>query len=378
MKDGKKNVILLGTSSLLNDISSEIIKPLLPLMILSLGGGSILVGLLNGLRNFISFAFRIFFGYLSDFTKKRKVWVTSGYGISAVFKFLLSIASTPLEVVGFGSTERLGKAIRTSPREALIAESMPKKRGLGYGIDLLMDRSGAIIGTIAVAVLVETQILKIKGIILIASIIALTALIPLIWVKETKFKRLKKSFVLSLKTLSKNVKRFLWVIGLFSIGNIGLFFTILKAKEISHSNSISIVLYALFNIIFAIFVIPFGRLGDKRRKLSIVIGLSLFAFSSILFAFSNDISSLLISFIVLGFAYAMSMGNMKAYITEISKPNEKATALGIAETLQGIISLPTALIAGFLWNISSAVSFTYSAVALFVSTIVFLTMNNSF
>ena len=367
MNKGKKNVILLGSASLLNDVSSEMIKPLLPLMILSLGGGSVLVGILNGLRNFISFGLRIFFGYLSDFTKKRKIWVVSGYGISAFFKFLLGFSANPVEVVGFGSTERLGKAVRTSPREALIAESMPKKRGFGYGIDLLMDRGGAIIGTIAVAILVEAAILSMKWIIILASGIAILALIPLIWVREPKIKKLKKKFFMSLETLSTRVKKFLWIIGFFSTGNIGLFFTILRAKEILHSNSASIVLYALFNLIFAIFVIPFGKFGDKRRKQSIVIGLSLFAFASILFAFSNDLIMLLISFVVLGFAYAMSTGNIRAYITEIAKPNEKATALGTAETLQGIIALPTAIIAGILWKISPTVAFIYSAIPLAIA-----------
>ena len=363
MNKGKKNVILLGSSSLLNDVSSEMIKPLLPLMIISLGGGSILIGILNGLRNFISFALRIFFGYLSDYTKKRKPWVVSGYGISALFKFLLIFSYNPLDVIGFGATERLGKAIRTSPREALIAESMSKKKGTGFGIDLLMDRSGAIIGTISVAILIE--FLTIKNIILLASLIAITALFPLIFVKEMKIKKLKKKFFKSIETLSKKVKKFLWVIVFFSIGNIGLFFTILRAKEILNINAAAIILYATFNLIFAIFAIPFGRFGDKRRKLSLILGFLLFGIASLLFAFSRDLIGLIISFITLGFGYAMSTGNIRAYISEISKDNERATALGTAETLQGIIALPTAIIAGILWKISPTVAFVYSAIPLF-------------
>ena len=365
MKEGRKNVLLLGSSSLLNDVSSEMIKPLLPLMILSLGGGSILIGILNGLRNFVSFALRIFFGYLSDYTKKRKPWVVSGYGISAFFKFLLVFSSNPIDVVGFGASERLGKAVRTSPREALISESMPKKKGLGFGIDLLMDRSGAIIGTIAVAILIE--FLMIKSIILLASLIAITALFPLIFVKEMKIKKLKKKFFKSIETLSKKVKRFLVVITFFSIGNIGLFFTILRAKEILNINAAAIILYATFNLIFAIFAIPFGKLGDKRRKLSLISGFLLFGIASLLFAFSKDLISLIVSFVVLGFGYAMITGNIRAHISEISKEDERATALGTAETLQGIIALPTAIIAGILWKISPTVTFVYSAIPLIIA-----------
>ena len=365
MKEGRKNVILLGGSSLLNDVSSEMIKPLLPLMILSLGGGSILIGLLNGLRNFISFALRIFFGYLSDYTKKRKPWIISGYGISAFFKFLLIFSYNPLDVIGFGATERLGKAIRTSPREALISESMPKKKGFGFGIDLLMDRGGAIIGTIMVAILVE--FLTIKNIILLSSLVAITALFPLIFVKEMKIKKLKKKFLMSIETLSKKVKRFLIVIIFFSIGNIGLFFTILRAKEILKLNVAAIVLYATFNLIFAIFAIPFGRLGDKNRRFSLVLGFLIFAISSIFFAFSTNLISLIVSFVILGFGYAMITGNIRAHISEISKENERATALGTAETLQGIIALPTAIIAGILWKFSPTITFVYSAIPLIIA-----------
>ncbi len=367
MNKGKKNVLLLGSASLLNDFSSEMIKPLLPLMIISLGGGSVLIGLLNGLRNFISFALRIFFGYFSDYMRKRKAWIVTGYGVSALFKSLIAFSTTPVEVVGFGAIERLGKSIRTAPREALIAESMPKKKGIGFGIDLFMDRIGAILGTVSVAILIE--FMTIKSIILLASAIAITALLPLIFISEFKIKKLKKKFVKSIKTLSPKIKSFLIVIGVFSVGNIGLFFTILKAKEILGVNTTPIILYALFNIIYALFTIPFGKFGDKHRRQSLVIGLTLFSLSSFIFAFSKDIYSLLAAFVTLGLGYSMTMGNLRAYITEIAKENEKATALGTAETVQGIVALPTAITAGVLWNISSTVAFIYSAVPLAVAAV---------
>ncbi len=370
--DGKRNVYLIGTSSFLNDVSSEMIKPLLPLLIVSLGGGSVLVGLLNGLRNFISFSLRVIFGYLSDYSKKRKYWILSGYTIAAIFKFLLSFSNEPIEVVTFGASERLGKAIRTAPKDALISESMPKKKGTGYGIDLLMDRSGAIIGTLLVAFLVSKKLLQINQIILVASVISALAIIPAIFLEEPKLKKLKKKFFKSIKTLSKDVKKFLWVIVFFSIGNIGVLFTILRAKEILGSNVSTILLYTLFNLIYALLVIPFGRWGDKNRKASIILGLSLFAISSILFAIAKDIISLGIAFVIFGLAYAMSMGNIKAFIAEISKENERATALGTYQTVQGLISLPTALAAGALWTISPIIPFGYSAVAMAIAALLMI------
>ncbi len=368
----KRNVYLIGTSSFLNDVSSEMIKPLLPLMIVSLGGGSILIGLLNGLRNFISFSLRAIFGYLSDYSKKRKRWIIGGYTVAAIFKFLLSFSNEPVEVVTFGASERLGKAIRTAPKDALISESMPKKKGVGYGIDLLMDRSGAIVGTVLVAFLVSEKLLQINQIILVASAISALAIIPALFLKEPKLKKLKKKFFKSIKTLSKEVKRFLWVIVFFSIGNIGIMFTILRAKEILGSNVNTILLYTLFNLIYALLVIPFGRFGDKNRKASVILGLSLFAISSILFAIASDLVSLIISFATFGFAYAMSVGNIKAFVAEISKENERATALGTYQTVQGLISLPTALAAGALWTISPIIPFGYSAVAMAIATLLMI------
>src|SRR3990167_963937 len=186
MKKGD-NVKLLGASSFFNDIGSDMISSLMPFYIMSFGGAGIAIGLLAGMREGLSSLFKIFGGWLPDRTGKRKIFVFFGYLISVIFRFLLLLAGSWQQVVTLVSFERVGKA-RDAPRDAIIEDST-KKQGRAFGIAQAMDTSGAIVGTILVLFLFWKFNMEIRNIIFIASLIAILALVPIFFVKESKFRR---------------------------------------------------------------------------------------------------------------------------------------------------------------------------------------------
>ena len=144
------NVILLGVVSFLNDISSEMIMPILPMFLTALGGTGIVIGLVGGLMESISSILKVISGYLSDKIGKRKIFISFGYFTSAICKLFLAFSKIWQQVLIFSSLERTGKGLRTAPRDAILADSMPKERGRGFGIHRAMDTSGAVLGSIIV------------------------------------------------------------------------------------------------------------------------------------------------------------------------------------------------------------------------------------
>lgn len=204
--DKGKNVILLGIVSFLNDLSSEMIMPILPMFITSLGGTGLSIGLIGGLRDSITSFLQVLSGYLSDRTGKRKIFVYSGYLTSAVFKLLLSFSRIWHHVLIFASLERIGKGIRTAPRDSIIADSMPKKRGKGFGIHRAFDESGAILGTVVVFLLLWFMDFDFSRIIFIAAIISFLSIVPLHFVSEEKRKPKKITLIISLRKIVHAIK----------------------------------------------------------------------------------------------------------------------------------------------------------------------------
>ncbi len=368
--DYSKNVVLLGLVSFLNDISSKMIEPILPMFITLLGGDSRIVGLIGGLRDSIASLLKVVSGFYSDRIGRRKPFVFFGYFLSSVFKLLLGVSRTPIAVLFFMSFERLGKGLRTAPRDALLADSMPKHRGKSFGVHRFFDSLGSVFGAIIVLLLIWFLRLDYKVIIIIAALLGFFALIPLFFVKEPSVKKetsvsvVSKQSLFKLGFLSRELKLFLVVSSLFALANINYMFFILKVQDFFVTDiskrTIPILFYILFNTFYSFLAIPFGRLSDRTSKpFVLLIGYFVFAITMLGFAIFDSLVSFAFLFILYGVALAMINSNQRAFVADLSR-SFKATSLGVYHTLVGVLALFTNVLAGFLYKLNPSLTFYYA------------------
>ena len=381
-----RNIILLGLTSLLADFSSEMIQPLLPFFIVALGGAGLAIGLVGGVGDALAAVFKVFSGHWADQRRKYKKFVYLGYGFSAMAKFLFPLAQTWQQIFVLRPVERVGKGLRDAPRDAIVSESVKgSARGKGFGIQRAMDGTGAILGSIFVYILFVDLNISFQSVFLVAAVIALTALVPLIFVKEPSSltERKPTHTKLSFKNLSPQLRKFIIVATIFHLANFNFMFFILKSSEVFKdvgglasyqflrffvtsfepeklAIGLPILLYIFFNIFDASLSAPAGRLSDKiGRKPVLAIGYSLFTAASLGFIFANSLFALLGLFAIYGAFKAFIDASQRAFVSDLSSVENRATSLGAFETSTGLALIPAGLIAGFLWNINPAYPFTY-------------------
>ncbi|MDI6840546.1 MAG: MFS transporter [bacterium] len=370
------NVILLGVVSFLNDVSGDMILPILPMFITSLGGSSLVIGLIGGLRDCVGSMLKVLAGFWSDKLGRRKIFVDYGYFTSSSFRLLLPFSTIWQHVLIFSSADRVGKGIREAPRDAIISESMPMERGRGFGIHRAFDSSGAVVGSLLAFVLFWVASFGFKLIILTAAGVGFVSLVPLYFVKEIKKEPKTSTLKVSLKELPKKVRLFIAIASIFALANFSYMFFILRAKAFFQSRlgiGIPILLYVLFSFFYALCALPFGKLADKiGKKWVIMAGYFLFGTTCLGFAFFHSLISFIIFFILYGSAYACIEGNQRAFIADLAPADLKATALGTFHTSIGLIALPSSLIAGGLWRINPALTFGFSSLASFIAVLLLL------
>ncbi|MBA4312135.1 MAG: MFS transporter [Chlorobiaceae bacterium] len=379
---GKRNVKALGLVSMFNDIASEMVYPIIPIFLTAVLGAPVaVVGIIEGVAEATASILKVFSGWLSDRLRHRKTFVASGYTLSALAKIILSVAASWLYVLFARFIDRFGKGIRTSARDALIADSStPGTRGAAFGLHRALDTAGAVVGPLLALVLLHFLDNKYSLIFLLASIPAFIGVgILLLVVKEPKHDIKKTEFKLkfSLRSFSKPYKIFLLVNVLFALGNSSDAFLILRTQSLGYTATGAVLLYVVFNAFYSLLSYPLGKLSDRFGARPILIAsFLLFAVVYAGFGIAGSGFILWILFPMYGLYMAMSEGISKAYISNLVPSETRATAIGLFYTSTGIITFFSSLIAGLLWNyIGVSAPFYFGAVCSLIAMVLFLKDN---
>jgi MFS family permease len=365
-----RNIFFLGLVSLFTDISSEMIYPLLPVFLVSiLGVGPTFVGLVEGVAEATASFLKLFSGWVSDRRQKRKFLVVSGYTLSTVTRPLVAAATAGWHVLFIRFLDRVGKGIRTSPRDALVADSTPESEyGKAFGFQRALDHTGAVIGPLIAFLLLTFITQQYRTLFLLAYIPGIIALFLLIFgVKERIAAQPGPSsqpVQLTLRPFDRRFKIFLLIIILFSLGNSSDAFLILKAKEAGVSVSLLPVLWAVLHISKSLSATPGGILSDRygRRKM-IIAGWILYGGVYFGFALAQTSEMVWILFVVYGLFYGLTEGGERALVANLVQPHLRGTAYGLFHFSIGLSTLPASLLMGFLWEtFSPKAAFSFGAV----------------
>lgn len=376
---GKRNVTTLGLVSMFNDIASEMVYPIIPIFLTTfLGAPVAVVGIIEGVAEATASLLKVFSGWLSDRLRHRKNFVATGYTLSAVAKIVLSFSASWLYVLFARFVDRFGKGIRTSARDALIADSTTSEtRGAAFGLHRALDTLGAVVGPLLALGLLQFLDNKYSLIFLLASIPVFIGIgILLLIVKEPKHEIKKSELKLkfSLQSFNKPYKLFLLVNLLFALGNSSDAFLILRTQSLGYTASGAVLLYVLFNVFYSLLSFPLGKLSDRLGARPILIAsFLLFAVVYSGFGIAGSGFILWILFPMYGLYMAMSEGISKAYISNLVPSETRATAIGLFYTSTGIITFFSNLIAGLLWNyIGISAPFYFGAICSLLAAVVFL------
>ncbi len=367
------NVLVLGIVSLLTDMSSEMIYPILPLFLTAIGATGLIIGLIEGAAETTASFLKVISGWYSDRTGRRRNLVLGGYAASSVTKPFLALATSYWHVLGIRIVERVGKGVRSAPRDALIADSSPPEyHGRAFGFHKAMDSLGSVAGPIAVlpfllavgaAVTTDTY----RMIFLIAAVPALIAVVfGVAFVRERvgEAKKQVGSFLKETNNLGRPFWLLMMVVSVFYIGEISYAFLILRAAEEGVDTITVLLMYILFNVVFVLVALPAGDLSDRLgRRPVIVFSFALFVVMAGVMVAADSVILLSLGFALYGFYKGTSEGVFKAYVTDVVHAGVRGTALGSFHTVVGFVMLPGGIIAGLLWdNVGHWATFAYGMV----------------
>ena len=379
------NVFFLGIVSLLTDISSEMIFTLVPLFLCNvLGAATTIIGLVGGLSESADAIFRIFSGWFSDRIGKRKLLAVLGYSISTVAKPFMYVATTWGMVLGIRFGDRVGKGVRTSSRDALIADSVSAaERGKGFGFHRAMDTFGAVLGLAIAAIIIylvqgggwQLNLETYRWIVLVGvGPAVLAVLVLLIFVRESR--KSPPSSPDRQSTLTKSIggfdtrfKVFLAIMAVFSLGNSSDFFVILRAQNLEAPLIHVVLMLVLFNVTYAAISLPAGVLSDRLgRRRVIILGWFIYVLVYLGFALVSNIWQVWLLFACYGIYYGIVEGVARAFVADLVVEEKRGTAYGLYHGVVGLTLLPASLIAGWLWDtVNPAAPFYFGAGLAFIA-----------
>lgn len=358
MKYLTRTVWVLSWVSLLTDMASELLYPIMPIYLKTIGFSVVLIGILEGLAEATAGLSKGYFGKLSDTTGKRVPFVQMGYALSAISKPMMAIFTFPIWVFLARTIDRFGKGIRTGARDALLSdEATPQTKGKIFGFHRSMDTVGAVIGPLLALVFLHCQPGNYKTLFYLAFLPGIMAVFASSFLKEKN--RIsdgnKKpvsifSFLHYWKESPGAYKRLVAGLLVFTLFNSSDVFLLLKAKEAGLDDTAVIGIYIFYNLVYALFAFPIGMVADKiGLKAIFMTGLVLFSMVYFGMAINTDLYIFFILFFLYGIYAAATEGISKAWISNITDKKDTATAIGTFSGLQSICTLIASTLTGLIW-----------------------------
>lgn len=353
-----KTVWILSLVSLFTDTASEMLYPIMPIYLKTIGFSIVLIGVLEGFAEALAGLSKGYFGKLSDNSGKRVPFVQLGYSLSAVSKPMMAVFIFPLWIFFARAIDRFGKGIRTGARDAILSdEATAESKGKIFGFHRSMDTLGAVLGPIIALIYLYYYPEQYKTLFYIAFIPGVLAVLASFLLKDkVKTHPIEKkptsffSFLNYWKTSPEQYRKV--VIGLlaFTLFNSSDIFLLLKAKQAGLNDTNVIGVYIFYNLVYALSAFPIGILADKiGLKKMFIFGLSLFAIVYFGMAFSKSLYAISLFFFIYGVYAAATEGISKAWISNISDKKDTATAIGTYSGFQSICTLIASSLAGLIW-----------------------------
>jgi MFS family permease len=350
-----RTVWLVGAISLCNDAASDMIYPLVPLYLASvLMAGPKALGLIEGIAESVSSLLKLFAGVLADRSGKVRAWVIAGYAIAGFARPLIGLATSWVGVFACRFADRVGKGLRSAPRDALISLSVePSQRGLAFGFHRAMDNFGAVVGPLAAAALLAAG-MPLRQVFLFAVVpalvvIALSLLLP---EPEHPAARQREPFRWTLAGMPRPFRRYLCVLALFTLGNSSNMFLLLRANELGAGATRVTLMWALFSLVAALLSTPLSALSDRwGRARTLGVAWTAYAAAYLLIGLLPAADwALWVAFAGYGVVTAALEGTEKALVADLVPRERIGTAFGWYNLVAGVLLLPASLIFGWLWS----------------------------
>jgi MFS family permease len=362
------NVLILGLVSFLTDVSSEMIYPLLPLFLTTvLGAGPAFLGIIEGIAESTSSLLKLVSGIWSDRVRDRKGFILGGYGLSSLARPLVAVATGPLGVLAVRFLDRVGKGIRTSPRDALIADSVvPALRGTAFGFHRSMDHAGALVGPLIAALLLGYVTTDLRTVFWLSAIPGALAVLLIIFKVRDTNRDLSQTPADGnfLRTVPRGrLRSYLLILLVFTLGNSSDTFLLLKAGKSGIGLAQITILWTFFHLVKMSSSLPFGALSDRiGRKGVIIAGWLVYAAAYLGFAHAESAPQVWGLFALYGLFYGLTEGVEKALLADIAGPEERGAAYGWYNCAIGVGALPASLLFGVVWeNWGAAAAFSIGA-----------------
>lgn len=380
------NVFFLGLVSMFNDISSEMVYSVMPAFLtMVLGAPPVLIGLLEGFADALASLMKILSGWFSDRIGKRKILSAIGYSLSVTTRLALSAVGNFLQVFGLRAADRVGKGFRDSPRDALIAESVPSEElGKSFGYHRAMDAIGSTLGPLAAVILLPLLAGNYRHLFLVGFFLGLLALLAFVFVRDIPgdpnqpLRRVP--FTLSMKEFSGNFKFYVVSVFLFGLGFMPLGLVLLQSQRVGLGLISLPLMYFVYSLSFVLFAIPFGHLSDKIGEQKVLLlGFLAAVAAYVVLSFIDGQTGIFIGFAILGLYSAMTEGVQKALAGKLVNADQRATGQGFLSAAVGVSSLLAGLIGGTIWTKAGPpAAFLYGIIVMSVGLITFTIYTKKF